>query len=129
MFLKQLPHLTFLNVNSEFISEIEDDKNINTNEEYQFDSIKRLQIDSDIPWETVLSLLKYFPKLINVDVFCALLDTHLNDILGPFTLNDAAGTEYLRRVNRIKEREEKDSLELLEMTNESHELLKSLGYK
>ena len=81
------------------------------------------------PHPTVLCLLTYFPKLINLHVFCALLHRDLNDILRSFTFNDATGTEYLRRVNRIKEREEKDSLDHLEMINEPHELLKSLHCK
>jgi hypothetical protein len=131
MYLKQLPHVKILNANSILMSDIKDDKNQNTNEEYRFDSIEQLHICANTPWETVLRLLNYFPKLINLDVylddFCVLLLGDLNDILGPFPLNDAAGTEYLRRVNRIRERKEKFSLDQSEIINRLNESRKRLG--
>ena len=127
-FLKQSPHVTCLKISSRLVSEIEDEKNKDTDEEYQFDNIEQLEIYEDIPWETVLCLVKYFPKLINLHVYCIILHTDLNDILGSFSFNDAAGTEYFRRVNRIKERNEQDQLKQMEMINKSNENLKSLGY-
>jgi hypothetical protein len=111
MILKELPHVTYLNINSVSISQIEDENNEDTNAENRFDNIDQLEINAKIPWEGVSCLMKYFPKLLNLHVYCECSDQVFDAIRGSFPLNDLTGVEYLRRVNPIKEEQEKNFIE------------------
>lgn len=108
MILKKLPHVTFLSIDAESISEIDDQKNESINADNRFDNIDQLEINAKLPWEVVTYLIKYFPKLIDLHVYCEYLDKILYAILGSFPFNDLAGAEYLRRVNLMKKKEEEE---------------------
>lgn len=117
--LKQLPYLTFLDIRSEILSEIKDEADDNEFDKDRFDNIERLQVCIDVQWEIVSCLLKYFPKLINLHVFGIPSTSELNSMLGSFPLDDAAaGTEYCRWVDRIKQKKDQDILHALALENQ-----------
>jgi len=81
-------------------------KNEDTNAENRFDNIDQLEINAKIPWEGVSCLMKYFPKVLNLHVYCECQGQALDAIRGSFPLNNLKGVEYLRRVNLMKEEQE-----------------------
>jgi hypothetical protein len=97
-----------LSIDAESFSEIDDQKNESINADNRFDNIDQLEINAKLPWEVVTYLIKYFPKLTNLHVYCEYLDKVLYTILGSFPFNDLARAEYLRRVNLIKKKEEEE---------------------
>ncbi|CAF3369705.1 unnamed protein product [Rotaria socialis] len=108
MILKRLPHVTFLTINSESISEFEDGNNESTNVEDRFDNIEQLEINTRIHWERFTRLMNFFPNLINLYVYCCCNDEIVDAIRGSFSLDDLAGAEYIRRVELIKMKEEEE---------------------
>ena len=105
--LENLPHLTFVSVNSQPMTGVKYLTHENTNTQNHFDNIDRLEINIEMPWKMVTYLLQYFPKLMNLHVYnergIGILDT----IRGSFPLNEQANVEYLRKVNLMEEERKK----------------------
>ena len=99
MILRQCPHLTFLSVQSERISHI-DDENQNMNEEYRFNNIHRLEINAAIERQWVTCLMKHLPKVNNVHIYCDLKGLKDLSVLGPFPSRNPQPIDYIESWTR-----------------------------
>ena len=105
--LENLPHVTFLSVNPDPIVDVKYQTNENINAQDRLDNIERLEINIKMSWKMVTYLLQYFPKLMNLHVYCECGTGSLDTIRGLFPLNEQANVEYLRRVNLMEEEKKK----------------------
>jgi len=93
---KKLPHVTFLSVDLKSILEIEDQRNENTNAQNRFNNMNRLEINVKMPWKMVIYLIQYFPKLMDLHVYCE-FEVHILDaICDSFPFKERADIEHLR---------------------------------
>lgn len=98
--LENLPHITFLSVDSESILEIDDQTNNNTNTQSRLDNIDRVEVNIQMPWKMVTYLIQYFPKMMDLHIYGGYI---FDTACGSFPLNEQANVEYLRRVNLMEE--------------------------